>query len=116
MATNPQSPPTSAPAAPRQHVGHDATHATAGAEMVRRLKSVEGHVRGIQKMVADDAYCIDVLKQIKAVRAALDRVGHLALEAHLGTCVVDGLREGDQAEQARVIDEILEVFDASAKR
>jgi len=121
MANQPQSPPTppnasAASTAPRQHVGHDATHAAAGEEMVRRLKSVEGHVRGIQKMVADDAYCIDVLKQIKAVRAALDRVGHLALEAHLGTCVIDGLRKGDEAEQARVIGEILEVFDASAKR
>ena len=113
MASSAESPPS---ASPLHHVGHEATHAAAGEEMVRRLKSVEGHVRGIQKMVADDAYCIDLLKQIKAVRAALDRVGHLALEAHLATCVTDGLRGDDEAEQARVIREILEIFDASAKR
>ena len=100
----------------RRHVGHDAAHAAAAEQIVQRLKSVEGHVRGIQKMVSDDAYCIDVLKQLKAVRAALDRVGHLALEAHLATCVADGLRDGDDAQRERVIGEILEVFDATAKR
>jgi DNA-binding FrmR family transcriptional regulator len=100
----------------RRHVGHAASHAAAAEQIVQRLKSVEGHVRGIQKMVSDDAYCIDVLKQLKAVRAALDRVGHLALEAHLATCVADGLRDGDDAQRERVIGEILEVFDATAKR
>jgi DNA-binding FrmR family transcriptional regulator len=96
--------------------GHDAAHARTDAELVRRLKNVEGHVRGIQKMVGDRAYCIDVLKQINAVRAALDRVGSIALETHLETCVTDRLRSEDAGEQARVIDEILEVFSANAKR
>ncbi|MCP4068485.1 MAG: metal-sensing transcriptional repressor, partial [Phycisphaeraceae bacterium] len=85
-------------------------------DLLRRLKNVEGHVCGIQKMVRDDAYCIDVLKQIKAVRAALDRVGSIALETHLATCVTDRLRSEDSAERDRVIGEILEVFNADAKR
>ena len=96
--------------------GHEATHARTAEELVRRLKSVEGHVRGIQRMVLDDAYCIDLLRQIKAVRAALDRIGSLALETHLETCVTDGLRDGDDEARDRMIREILEVFDANAKR
>ena len=67
-------------------------------------------------MVEDDAYCIDVLKQLKAVRAALDRTGELALETHLATCVSDGLRSDDEVERDRVIREIVDVFRASAKR
>lgn len=107
--------PEPAPA-PRRHTGHDEAHAEAAREIQLRLRSVEGHIRGIQKMVSQDAYCIDVLKQIKAVRAALDRVGSLALEAHLSTCVTDGLRSDDEAERARVTQEILEIFGANAKR
>ena len=101
---------------PRQQEGHAETHATVNREIVRRLKSVEGHVRGITLMVEDDAYCIDVLKQLKAVRAALDRAGELALETHLATCVTDGLRSDDERERGRVIREIVDVFQANAKR
>lgn len=104
------------PTEPRRHQGHEAAHAAANREIVRRLKSVEGHVRGITRMVEDDAYCIDVLKQLKAVRAALDRTGELALETHLATCVSDGLRSDDEVERDRVIREIVDVFRASAKR
>lgn len=99
-----------------QHQGHQKAHAAASRQIVRRLKSVEGHIRGITRMVEDDAYCIDVLKQLKAVRAALDRAGELALETHLATCVSDGLRSDDEAERDRVIREIVDVFQASAKR
>ena len=123
----PESPPHVTPAAPtdetqpareapRRHSGHDAAHTRTADALLQRLRSIEGHVRGIQRMVRDDAYCIDVLKQLKAVRAALDKVGHLALETHLETCFADGIRSTDAAEQARVVAEILEVFDAGAKR
>ena len=101
---------------PRRHPGHDEAPAPADREILRRLKSAEGHVRGIARMVDDGAYCIDVLKQVKAVRAALDRVAELALETHLATCVTDGLRSDDELERARVIREILDVFQANAKR
>jgi DNA-binding FrmR family transcriptional regulator len=90
-------------------------HATANPEILQRLKSVEGHVRGIQKMVLSDAYCIDVLKQIKAVKQALERVGTLTLETHLQTCVTEGLRSDEISERERVINEIIEVLGASGK-
>ena len=99
--------------APAHHSGHQAVHAEANARLLQRLK---GHVRGIQKMVSEDAYCIDVLKQLKAVRSALDRVGEIALETHLATCVQDGFRSEDDDERTRVIAEILEVFSANARR
>ena len=90
-------------------------HARAAADATQRLKSVEGHIRGIQRMVESDAYCIDILKQIKAVKQALERVGALTLETHLQTCVRDGLRSDDPAERERVVAEVVEVFDASGK-
>ncbi|MCB0217428.1 MAG: metal-sensitive transcriptional regulator [Chloroflexi bacterium] len=76
----------------------------------RRLKSVEGHVRGIARMIEDDAYCIDVIQQIRAVQAALDKVAALTLEEHLKHCVVSAVQGDDPAERARVLDEILTVF------
>ena len=101
---------------PRRHHGHREAHDRTATDLTRRLKSVEGHVRGIQKMVAEDVYCIDLLKQIKAVRAALDKIGAIALETHLETCVTDGLASGEPAERERVIGEILDVFAQSSKR
>ena len=55
------------------------------AKTVRRLQSVEGHIRGVLRMVEDDQYCIDVIKQINAVQAALGKVSQEILEEHLGT-------------------------------
>ncbi|MFK7896159.1 MAG: metal-sensitive transcriptional regulator [Myxococcota bacterium] len=94
---------------------HAAQHAALTPEIIQRLKSVEGHVRGIQKMVAEEAYCIDVLKQIKAVKQALERVGTLTLETHLQTCVTEGLRSDEVSERERVIEEIVELLGASGK-
>ena len=107
--------PNPASPTPSHSPQHSAVHATAAAELVQRLKSVEGHVRGIQKMVLDDAYCIDVLKQIKAVKQALEKVSVLTLETHLQTCVTEGLRSEEVSERERVIDEIVEVLGASGK-
>ena len=80
-----------------------------------RLKSVEGHIRGIERMIQDDAYCMDILKQIKAVQQALERVSALTLENHLNTCVTTAIRSDDQAEQERVVEEIMDVFKATGK-
>ncbi len=107
--------PEYAAEARRRHLGHDERHAETSAALLQRLRSIEGHVRGIQRMVSDDAYCIDLLKQLKAVRAALDRVGEIALETHLETCVSDGLRGDDEVARRRVIAEILEVVGARAR-
>lgn len=85
------------------------------AKIVNRLKSIEGHVRGISKMVEDGAYCIDIVKQIEAVQAALQKVSGLVLDRHLHTCVTTAIRGDDLTERERVIGEIMEVFNAKGK-
>jgi len=84
-------------------------------DLANRLKSVEGHIRGIQRMVDEDAYCMDILKQIKAVQQALERVSALTLENHLHTCVTNAMRSDNTDEQERVIGEIMDVFKATSK-
>ena len=107
--------PNSATSARRSDPAHAAAHARTAPDVIRRLKSIEGHIRGVQKMVHEDAYCIDILKQIKAVKQALERVGSMTLETHLQTCVTEGLRSDDVEERERVIGEIVEVFNATGK-
>ncbi len=80
--------------------------------IVRRLKSIEGHVRGVEKMVEDGAYCIDIVSQINAIQAALHKVNAMVLDRHLHTCVTIAIRGDDPNERERVIDEILGVFNA----
>ena len=84
-------------------------------ELSNRLRSIEGHIRGIDRMVADDAYCMDILKQIKAVQQALERVSALTLENHLNTCVTTAIRSDDEVEKQRVVTEIMDVFKATGK-
>lgn len=84
-------------------------------QIIRRLKSVEGHIRGIQKMVAEDAYCIDIVNQIQAVQAALYKINSLVLDRHLHTCVTTAIQGDDADERERVISEVLSVFNAKAK-
>lgn len=79
-------------------------------DILRRLKSVEGHVRGIQRMVEEGQYCIDIIQQSLAVQAALDRVNARILERHLQTCVTTAIRSEDPDERERVIGELLQVF------
>ena len=79
----------------------------------RRLKSIAGHARGIEKMVADDAYCIDVIKQVRAVQAALSKVSAEVLDGHLQTCLTTAIRGEDPEERQRVLREIQEVFEWS---
>ena len=83
--------------------------------IVRRLKSVEGHIRGIERMVEDEAYCLDVVNQILAVQRALKKVTGLVLDRHLHACVTQAIRGDDSAAKERVLAELMEVFDASGK-
>ncbi len=83
--------------------------------MDNRLKSVEGHVRGIRRMIDEDVYCMDVLKQVKAVQRALERVSALTLENHLNTCVTTAIRSQEEDEKNRVFNEIMDVFKATGK-
>ncbi len=82
-------------------------------ELIGRLKSVEGHVRGITRMVEEERYCIDIIRQVQAVQRALERVNALLLEGHLQTCVTQAIRNEDPAERERVIGELLEVFETA---
>ena len=66
-------------------------------QLLKRMKRIEGQVRGVEGMISDDRYCIDVLTQISAVQAALDKVALGLLDEHARHCVVDG-KHGDQAE------------------
>jgi len=76
-------------------------------ESLNRLRSVRGHLDAVIRMVDKDAYCIDVIKQISALRAALDRVGRLALRKHFETCFSQAVREGDDR---KAVDELLEAL------
>ena len=84
-------------------------------DIIGRLKSIEGHVRGIQRMVVDDTYCIDVIGQVQAVQRALDKVNALILDNHLNTCVTTAIRSDDSEERERVIGEIMHVFESKRK-
>ncbi|HEY9089758.1 MAG TPA: metal-sensitive transcriptional regulator, partial [Anaerolineaceae bacterium] len=80
-----------------------------------RLKTIEGHIRGIERMVEDGAYCIDVIRQIQAVQSALNKVSGMILEGHLNSCLITAVRGDDPAERERVLREIADVFDAATK-
>jgi DNA-binding FrmR family transcriptional regulator len=82
---------------------------------LKRLKTVEGHVRGVQRMVEEDAYCIDVIRQIQAVQAALNKISTQILDEHLNSCLITAVRGEDAAERERVLQEIVDVFTAATK-
>ena len=81
-------------------------------QLINRLKRVEGQVRGLQKMVEDDRYCVDVLIQLSAVQAALKKVGYSLLERHTKTCVAGAIKEGHGDHH---IDELLKVIQQFSK-
>jgi DNA-binding FrmR family transcriptional regulator len=76
-----------------------------------RLRRIEGQVRGVSRMVAEEEYCIDVLTQINAIKAAIDQVGLLLLEDHVKTCVVDAVKH-DRKEK---LDELVKAVERFAK-
>lgn len=84
-------------------------------EVIRRLKTTEGHIRGVQRMVEDGAYCIDVIQQIQAVQAALNKISADILDRHLNSCLITAVRGDDPAEREKVLKEISEVFATSSK-
>lgn len=79
-------------------------------DVVKRLKNIEGHVRGIEQMVQNGTYCIDVIRQIQAVQAALDKVSGIILDGHLHSCVITAVQGEDVNERERVLTEIADVF------
>jgi CsoR family transcriptional regulator, copper-sensing transcriptional repressor len=77
----------------------ETTHHKHHKEVINRLSRIEGHVRGLRKMVEEDKDCPDILLQVAAVRAALNQVGRILLEDHMESCVVEAAKEG-QGEKA----------------
>jgi DNA-binding FrmR family transcriptional regulator len=76
-----------------------------------RLGRIEGQVRGVSRMVEDDRYCIDVINQVRAVRAALDKVEQEILHDHLQHCVANAFHGGSERDRQTKIEELLEVLD-----
>jgi DNA-binding FrmR family transcriptional regulator len=79
-----------------------------------RLRRIEGQVRGVERMVEEDRYCIDVLTQLRAVRAALARVESEILKSHLDHCIESAIVSGDAAEQRKKASELIELLEHSA--
>jgi DNA-binding FrmR family transcriptional regulator len=89
----------------------DATKQT----VARRLASAAGHLKGIERMVEDDHYCIDVIQQIQAVQAALSKASALILDNHLRSCVTSAIQGDDPAERERILREVTSVFSVANK-
>jgi len=81
--------------------------------LLRRLRRIEGQVRGIQRMVEEDRYCVDILQQVEAVSAALKEVGLMVLEDHVEGCVADAVRSGNGESTLK---ELMHVIRKSAGR
>ncbi len=79
-------------------------------DILNRLKSIEGHIRGIQRMVDEDQYCVEILNQTSAIHRALQKIDTMILENHLECCVTTAIRGDDPTERERVIRELLLLF------
>ena len=76
-------------------------------EALKRLSYIEGHLSGIRKMLEEDKYCVDVLKQTYAVRRAIEKMESILLEGHLRTCVVEGIKDG---REEQVVGELTDLY------
>lgn len=77
-------------------------------DVLKRLAFIEGHLQGVRRMVDEDKYCVDVLKQTFAVRRAIEKMEQLMLDGHLHTCVVEGIKDG---RDDQVISELLDLYE-----
>jgi DNA-binding FrmR family transcriptional regulator len=84
-------------------------------ETLKRMRIISGHMGGVIRMVEEDAYCIDIIRQIQAVQAALNKVSTAILEDHLNSCVITAIRGEEPAERERVLREITDVFETATK-
>jgi len=81
--------------------------------MKGRLARIEGQVRGLTQMIDQDRYCIDVVTQVRAARAALSKVEQIILTSHMGSCVEEAITSGDPARQREKVAELIDVFSRS---
>ena len=79
-------------------------------KLLTRLKRIEGQVRGVARMIEEDRYCIDVLNQIQAVKAALRRVEEEVLKGHAAHCVAHAIKSGNAKDQTEKFSELVELF------
>lgn len=82
-------------------------------DVLKRLKYIEGHLNGIRKMVEEDQYCVDILRQTYAVRKAIEKLEALVLEGHLHTCVPEGIKEGNTDV---IVDELVQLYNLAGNR
>ena len=82
-------------------------------DALKRLRYIDGHLAGVRRMVEEDKYCVDILKQTFAVRRAIQKLESRLLEGHLHSCVIEGVKEG---REDQVLDELLELYSLSDKR
>lgn len=81
-------------------------------DVLKRLAFIEGHLQGVRRMVEQDKYCVDILKQTYAVRRAIEKTESLILDNHLHTCALEGVREG---REEQVISELLELYELAGR-
>ena len=103
------------PLSNRPQHAHPDVHADDKEQIQNRLKRIEGQVRGIQRMVDENRYCIDVLTQISAIHESLRKVSETLLRGHLGHCVTRAVESGDPRETERIYDELSDLFNKYAR-
>ena len=81
-------------------------------DVLRRLNYIDGHLQGVRRMIEEDKYCVDVLKQTYAVRRAIEKLEALILENHLHGCVISGIREG---REDAVVGELVELYELAGR-
>ena len=84
-------------------------------QLLNRLKRIEGQVRGVARMIEEDRYCIDVLTQTRAIRAALSRVETELLKGHLDHCIESAIVRGDKGEQRKKAGELIELLERTTR-
>lgn len=99
----------------RPHHASPAIHDHDRTDLLTRLKRIEGQVRGVQRMLEENRYCIDVLTQISAVHESLRKVSELLLRDHLEHCVTNAIDSGDKREKERIYDELADLFNKYAR-
>jgi len=85
-------------------------HQSPNKDVITRLTRVEGQVRGVARMVQEDRYCIDILTQIQAIKAALRKIEERVLKDHAAHCVADAIKSGKASEQTAKFNELVELF------
>ena len=74
-----------------------------------RLRRIQGQIQGVQRMVDEDKYCVDIMLQISAIQGALDQVSKILMARHIESCVLDSVKAGTQKKRARKIEELIQV-------